>query len=99
MLIDFTKNHYILSFLLLGINARLMDPFTIKPIDSEAILTHGKACGGRILVVEDHYPEVSHDNSKILFFIFSAIFRNFYRKLQILNLTEKFFSGHFVRDS
>ena len=42
-----------------------MDPFTIKPIDSEAILTHGKACGGRILVVEDHYPEVSHDNVKI----------------------------------
>ena len=80
-----------------------MDPFTIKPIDSEAILTHGKACGGRILVVEDHYPEVSHDNSKILFLIFSAIFRNFYRnerlKLQILNLTEKFFSRHFVRDS
>ena len=41
-----------------GINVRLMDPFTIKPIDSEAILSHGKACGGRILVVEDHYPEV-----------------------------------------
>merc|ERR1711981_683008 len=40
-----------------GINVRLMDPFTIKPIDTEAILTHGKECGGRILVVEDHYPE------------------------------------------
>ena len=61
-----------------------MDPFTIKPIDAEAILTHGKACGGRILVVEDHYPEVSHD---------------IIEKLQILNLTEKFFSRHFVRDS
>ena len=84
MLIDFTKNHYIFFFLLLGINARLMDPFTIKPIDAEAILTHGKACGGRILVVEDHYPEVSHD---------------IIEKLQILNLTEKFFSRHFVRDS
>ena len=41
-----------------GINARLMDPFTVKPIDAEAILSNAKECGGRILVVEDHYPEV-----------------------------------------
>merc|ERR1712226_989663 len=40
-----------------GINARLMDPFTVKPIDVEAILSNAKECGGRILVVEDHYPE------------------------------------------
>eukprot|EP00093_Oithona_nana_P002802 02802.XXX_28277_30489_1 [CDS] Oithona nana genome sequencing. len=40
-----------------GINARLMDPFTIKPIDKEAILSNAKECGGRIMVVEDHYPE------------------------------------------
>lgn len=40
-----------------GINARLMDPFTIKPIDAEAIIANAKECGGRILVVEDHYPE------------------------------------------
>jgi len=40
-----------------GIHARLMDPFTIKPIDAEAILLNAKECGGRILVVEDHYPE------------------------------------------
>merc|ERR1719367_795913 len=40
-----------------GINARLMDPFTVKPIDAEAILSNAKECGGRILVVEDHYPE------------------------------------------
>lgn len=41
-----------------GINVRLMDPFTIKPIDAEAIVINAEACGGRILVVEDHYPEV-----------------------------------------
>ena len=41
-----------------GINVRLMDPFTIKPIDKEAIISNAKECGGRILVVEDHYPEV-----------------------------------------
>jgi len=40
-----------------GINARLMDPFTIKPIDAEGIIANAKECGGRILVVEDHYPE------------------------------------------
>ena len=76
-----------------------MDPFTIKPIDSEAILTHGKACGGRILVVEDHYPEVSHDNVKISILYSTTYFANSIEKLQILNLTEKFFSRHFVRDS
>ena len=40
-------------------NDRLMDPFTIKPIDAEGIIANAKECGGRILVVEDHYPEVS----------------------------------------
>jgi len=40
-----------------GIHVRLMDPFTVKPIDAEGILSNAKECGGRILVVEDHYPE------------------------------------------
>merc|ERR1739838_19479 len=40
-----------------GINIRVMDPFTIKPIDKDAIIKHAKECGGRIIVVEDHYPE------------------------------------------
>merc|ERR1712170_55802 len=40
-----------------GIHARLMDPFTIKPIDADAIIANAKECGGGILVVEDHYPE------------------------------------------
>lgn len=41
----------------MGIPIRVMDLFTIKPIDAEAILRNAKACGGRILTVEDHYPE------------------------------------------
>jgi transketolase len=41
-----------------GVHVRVMDPFTIKPIDSEAIISNAKECGGRILVVEDHYAEV-----------------------------------------
>ncbi|XP_066988048.1 transketolase-like protein 2 isoform X1 [Macrobrachium rosenbergii] len=40
-----------------GINVRVMDLFTIKPIDQEAIIKNAKECGGRIVVVEDHYPE------------------------------------------
>ena len=39
------------------IHIRVMDPFTLKPIDKEAIIKHGKACGGKILTVEDHYIE------------------------------------------
>ncbi|CAL4063717.1 unnamed protein product, partial [Meganyctiphanes norvegica] len=40
-----------------GVHVRVMDPFTIKPIDKDAIIKHAKECGGRIIVVEDHYPE------------------------------------------
>lgn len=36
---------------------RVMDPFTLKPIDKEAVITHAKAVGGKILTVEDHYIE------------------------------------------
>lgn len=39
----------------MGINARVMDPFTIKPLDVAAVLKNANACGGRIIVVEDHY--------------------------------------------
>lgn len=40
-----------------GIGVRVLDLFTIKPIDQEGIVKNAKECGGRILVVEDHYPE------------------------------------------
>ncbi|XP_074644799.1 transketolase-like protein 2 [Tubulanus polymorphus] len=40
-----------------GIHVRLVDPFTIKPIDKQTILTAARATGGRVLTVEDHYPE------------------------------------------
>ncbi|XP_067005653.1 transketolase-like protein 2 [Anabrus simplex] len=41
----------------LGINIRVMDPFVIKPIDTEAIIAHAYECEGKIVTVEDHYPE------------------------------------------
>jgi transketolase len=40
-----------------GINVRVIDPFTIKPLDAETIIASAKATGGRIVTVEDHYPE------------------------------------------
>ncbi|XP_065165310.1 transketolase-like protein 2 isoform X2 [Atheta coriaria] len=40
-----------------GINVRVLDLFTIKPIDKDAIIKNARECGGRIVVVEDHYPE------------------------------------------
>merc|ERR1712079_415949 len=40
-----------------GVNIRVIDPFTIKPIDIAAIRENAAACGGRILTVEDLYPE------------------------------------------
>uniref|UniRef100_A0A1B6FLZ4 transketolase n=1 Tax=Cuerna arida TaxID=1464854 RepID=A0A1B6FLZ4_9HEMI len=40
-----------------GINCRVLDPFTIKPIDGANIIANAKQCGGRIITVEDHYPE------------------------------------------
>jgi len=39
-----------------GIKARVIDPFTIKPLDP-AIIEHAKAVGGRVITVEDHYAE------------------------------------------
>ena len=40
-----------------GIIVRVIDPFTIKPIDAETIISSAKQTGGRIVTVEDHYAE------------------------------------------
>lgn len=40
-----------------GVYARVLDLFTIKPIDKEAIVRNAAQCGGRIVVVEDHYKQ------------------------------------------
>lgn len=40
-----------------GIAVRVLDPFTVKPLDQSAIVQNAAACGGRVVVVEDHYPE------------------------------------------
>ncbi|MGH0135590.1 UNVERIFIED_CONTAM: hypothetical protein FKN15_008645 [Acipenser sinensis] len=40
-----------------GINIRVIDPFTIKPLDADTIISSARATGGRIITVEDHYRE------------------------------------------
>lgn len=37
-----------------GVNVRVVDLFTIKPIDP-AVGEHAKQSGGKVLVVEEHY--------------------------------------------
>jgi len=39
-----------------GVNARVIDAYTIKPIDREALLAAARECGA-IVTVEDHWPE------------------------------------------
>lgn len=40
-----------------GVHIRIIDLFTVKPIDQKTILCNAKECCGKILTVEDHYPE------------------------------------------
>jgi transketolase len=38
-----------------GINIRVVDPFTLKPIDKDLLIASAKATGGLVVTVEDHY--------------------------------------------
>ena len=40
-----------------GISARVVDLYSIKPIDTPTLLEAADATGGRLVVAEDHYPE------------------------------------------
>jgi transketolase len=40
-----------------GISVRVIDAYTIKPIDKETLKQAAQATGGRIVVAEDHWPE------------------------------------------
>jgi len=39
-----------------GIQARVLDLYSVKPIDTQALLEAAAATGDRLVVVEDHYP-------------------------------------------
>ena len=40
-----------------GIHCRVIDPFTLKPLDEQLIIDSVKTTGGKVITVEDHYPE------------------------------------------
>lgn len=40
-----------------GIAVRVVDAYSVKPIDSDSLHQAARATGGRIVVVEDHWPE------------------------------------------
>jgi transketolase len=40
-----------------GIAVRLMDAYSVKPIDAETLREAARATGGRLVVAEDHWPE------------------------------------------
>ena len=40
-----------------GIEARVIDLYSVKPADGDTLRTAAEATGGRVLTVEDHWPE------------------------------------------
>ena len=40
-----------------GISARVIDCYSVKPVDGETLRTAAEATGGRVLTVEDHWSE------------------------------------------
>ena len=40
-----------------GISARVIDLYSVKPIDTQALLDAADLTGDRLVVVEDHYPQ------------------------------------------
>ncbi|HJT55733.1 MAG TPA: transketolase, partial [Ktedonobacteraceae bacterium] len=40
-----------------GINVRIIDAYSVKPLDEETIIAAAEETGGKIVVVEDHWPE------------------------------------------
>jgi transketolase len=39
------------------VKIRLIDAYSVKPLDARGIATAVRATGGRLVVVEDHWPE------------------------------------------
>ncbi len=40
-----------------GVAARVIDLYSVKPVDRDALVDAVRATGGRLVVVEDHYPQ------------------------------------------
>jgi transketolase len=40
-----------------GVSARVIDLYSVKPVDAEGLRSAAEATGGRFVVAEDHWPE------------------------------------------
>jgi transketolase len=40
-----------------GISARVIDLYSVKPVDTATLMAAAAATGGRLVLVEDHHPE------------------------------------------
>jgi transketolase len=40
-----------------GLSARVIDVYSVKPIDTDTLIAAAAATGGRLVVAEDHHPE------------------------------------------
>ena len=40
-----------------GVAIRVIDAYSVKPIDRKTLVQAAKECGGKVVVVEDHWPE------------------------------------------
>ncbi len=40
-----------------GIHVRVMDAYSVQPVDRDGLIKHAKAAGGRVVVVEDHFAQ------------------------------------------
>jgi transketolase len=40
-----------------GISARVIDCYSVKPVDAETLTAAAGATGGRVVIAEDHHPE------------------------------------------
>src|SRR2546422_5259453 len=38
-----------------GVKIRVLDAYSVKPIDRESLVSAARACGGRVIVAEDHW--------------------------------------------
>jgi transketolase len=38
-----------------GVNVRVIDLFSVQPVDRETLIANARACGGNVVTVEDHY--------------------------------------------
>lgn len=65
-----------------GVNIRVMDIFTVKPVDAEGIILNALKCYSRIITVEDHYPEGGIGEA-----VLSAVTRHCKSSVAIRNLS------------